>query len=156
MNSINMNSINMNSINELDNSIYITGLTRTQNIEVKLEKTRMNCLISDLAVVGTKKDILLHLKGGPAKNLTNVFFKYTTDKCDYCSIQKNKTTQLDRAHCNIDSCDRSSLLEKSIHFHFIDESTPIKIKYILITYLKYHKELPLFILCKKCHRKYDK
>ena len=50
----------------------------------------MNCLISDLAVLGTKTDILLHLKGGPAKNLTNSFFKYTNDKCDYCGVQKIK------------------------------------------------------------------
>ena len=145
----------MNTINDKDSLIYKTGIKRTQNINEKLEKTRMNCLCGDLAVVGTKKDILLHLKGGPTKNLTNSFFKYTTDKCDYCSKQKSKTIQLDRAHYNRDSCDRSSLLEKSINVHFIDESTPIKIKDILITYLKYHKDIPLFILCKNCHREYD-
>ena len=146
----------MNSMNDKDSLIYITSLKRTQNIDEKLEKTRMNCLISDLKVVGTKSEILSHLKGGPAKNLTNSFFKYSNDKCDYCGVQKNKTTQLDRAHCNIDSCDRSSLLEKSINTNFIDEITPIKIKDILITYIKYHKDIPLFILCKKCHREYDK
>ena len=146
----------MNIINDKDSSIYKKGLKRTQNINENLEKTRINCLISDVVVGGTKTDILLHLKGGPAKNLTNLFFKYTNDKCDYCGVQKNKTTQLDRAHCNIDSCDRSSLLEKSINTNFIDEITPIKIKDIFITYLKYHKDIPLFILCKKCHREYDK
>ena len=145
----------MNTINDKDSLIYKNGIKRTQNINEKLEKTRMNCLISDLLLVGTKTNILLHLKGGPAKNLTNSFFKYTNNKCDYCGVQKNKTIQLDRAHYNIDSCDRSSLLEKSINVHFIDESTPIKIKDILITYLKYHKDIPLFILCKKCHREYD-
>ena len=146
----------MNSINDKECLIYKTALKRTQNINEKLEKTRMNCLISDLAVIGTKTDIILHLKGGPAKNLTNTFFKYTTDKCDYCGIKKSKTTQLDIAHCNKDSCDRSSLLERSINVHYIDQSTPIKIKDILITFIKYHKDIPLFILCKKCHREYDK
>jgi hypothetical protein len=146
----------MNSINDQDNLLYQNALERTQDIDVKLEKTKINCLTSVLAVVGTKADILSHLKGGPAKNLTNMFFKYTTDKCDYCGVQKNKTIQLDRAHCNMDNCDRSSLLEKSINLHFIDESTPIKIKDILITYLTYHKDIPLFILCKQCHREYDK
>ena len=145
----------MNSINDKDSLIYKNGIKRTQNITEKLEKTKMNCLISDLKVVGTKTEILSHLKGGPTKNLTNSFFKYDTDKCDYCGLQKNKTTQLDRAHYNIDSCDRSSLLEKSINTNFIDEITSIKIKDILITYLKYHKDIPLFILCKKCHRIYD-
>ena len=146
----------MNSLNDKDSLLYKNGLKRTQNINEKLEKTRMNCLISNAVVGRTKKEIHSHLKCGPAKNLTNSFFKYTNDKCDYCGIQKNKTIQLDRAHYNIDSCDRSSLLEKSINVHFIDESTPIKIKDILITYLKYHKDIPLFILCKKCHREYDK
>lgn len=146
----------MNSLNDKDSLIYKNGLKRTQNVNEKLEKTRRNCLISDLKVVGTKTEILSHLKGGPTTNLTNSFFKYTTDKCDYCGLQKSKTTQLDRAHCNIDSCDRSSLLEKSININFIDEITPIRIKDILITYLKYHKDIPLFILCKKCHREYDK
>tara|TARA_B110000967_G_C18812247_1_gene524250 strand:+ start:734 stop:1174 length:441 start_codon:yes stop_codon:yes gene_type:complete len=146
----------MNSINELDHPLYKSSLTRTQNIDGKLKKTRLNCLINNCSIVGTKNDILLHLKGGPAKNLINTFFKYTTDKCDYCGIQKSKTIQLDRAHCNKDSCDRSSLLQRSINYHFIDHSEPIKIKDILITFVKYHKDIPLFILCKKCHREYDK
>ena len=113
-------------------------------------------MINNCSIVGTKNDILLHLKGGPAKNLINTFFKYTTDKCDYCGIQKSKTIQLDRSHCNKDSCDRSSLLQRSINYHFIDQSAPIKIKDILITFVKYHKDISLFILCKKCHREYDK
>ena len=146
----------MNSINDQDNLLYQNALKRTQDIDVKLEKTKINCLTSVLAVVGTKADILSHLKGGPAKNLTNMFFKYTTDKCDYCGVQKNKTIQLDRAHCNMDNCDRSSLLEKSINLHFIDESTPIKIKDILITYLKYHKKNTIIYLYKKCYCKYDR
>jgi len=146
----------MNCLNEYDNPIYKKSLARTQNIDDKLEKTRMDCLINNCAVVGTKNNILLHLKGGPAKNLINSFFKYTTDKCDYCGISKSKTVQLDRAHCNKDSCDRTSLLEKSINFHFTHENTPIKIKDIFKTFIKYHKGIPLFILCKKCHREYDK
>ena len=31
-----------------------------------------------------------------------------------------------------------------------------KIKDILITFIKCHEEIPLFILCKECHQKYDK
>ena len=124
-------NIKMNSINNHDHLIYKKSLMRTQSIDDKLKKTRLNCLINDCAIVGTKNNILLHLKGGPAKNLINSFFKYTTDKCDWCGIQKSKTIQLDRAHCNKESSDRSSLLEKSITVYFIDETTPIKIKDIL-------------------------
>ena len=48
----------MNSINEKENLIYKNGLKRTQNINEKLKKTKINCLISDLAIVGTKTDLL--------------------------------------------------------------------------------------------------
>ena len=92
----------MNSINDQDNLIYQNGLKRTHDIDAKLEKTKINCLISVLALVGTKTDILLHLKGGPAKNLTNAFFKYTSDKCDYCGVQKNKTIQLAQQLVSLD------------------------------------------------------
>ena len=146
----------MNSINDKNHTIYKKGLCRTQNIDDKLKKTKLNCLINECSIIGGKKDILLHLKAGPGKNLINSFFKYTTDKCDYCGIQKSRINQLDRAHCNKDGCDRSSLLEKSINNYYIDEITPIKIKDILRQFIEYHKQIPLFILCKKCHREYDK
>ena len=145
----------IHSINESDNGIYKQGIERTKNALDKLEKTKMRCFNNDCVIGGTKNDILSHLKGGPAKNLVNSWFKCNTDKCDYCGEPKSKTTQLDRAHCNKDSCDRSSLLEKSIHIHYIDEQTPIKIKDILKTFIKYHEGIPLFILCKKCHHIYD-
>jgi hypothetical protein len=145
----------MNNINEVNSILYKEGFVRTQDVDNRLKSTKMNCLINNCSIVGSKNDVLLHLKGGPAKNLINSFFKYTTDKCDCCGIQKSQINQLDRAHCNKDGCDRSSLLEKSINYHYIDESTPIKIKNILRTFIKYHKEIPLFILCKKCHREYD-
>ena len=145
----------MNSINYKDSLSYKNGLKRTQNINEKLKKTRINCLISELKVVGTKTEILSHIKGGPAKNLTNSFFKYTTDKCDYCGIQKNKTIQLDRAHCNEEGCDRASLLEEAIDIYYKDENTLIESREILRSFLRLHAGKPLFILCKKCHRQYD-
>lgn len=146
----------MESLNDIDNPIYINALERTQNIDTLLKKTRMSVLNTNCFIGGPKRDILVFLKGGPAKNLVCSFFKYTTDKCDYCGIKKDKTTQLDRAHCNKENCDRSSLLEKSIDIHFINEYTPIKIKDILITFIQLHKNIPLFILCKQCHQKYDR
>lgn len=143
------------NINDEQCLIYKNALKRTENITEKLKKTRMKCLNSNLKIMGNKTDIKSHLKGGPTKNLINSFIKHTTDTCDVCGVKKNKTNQLDRAHCNIDGCDRSALLEKSIEYHYIDENSPIKIKDILITFLEYHKNIPLFILCKKCHREYD-
>ena len=145
----------MEYLNDVNNPIYISALKRTQDVETILIKTRIHSLKNECVIGGPKKDILLFLKGGPAKNLICSFFKYTTDKCDVCGVQKSKTTQLDRAHCNKETCDRSSLLEKSIDNHFIDEFTPIKIKDILRTFITYHKDIPLFILCKKCHIEYD-
>ena len=145
----------MEYINNPDNQIYKNALKRTQNIDDKIKKSRIKCLNDSCIIGGPMEDILSHLKGGPAKNLINSFFKYTTNKCDNCNIQKSKTVQLDRAHCNKENCDRSSLLQLSIKKYYINETTTIKIKDILITFIKYHSEKPLFILCKKCHRKYD-
>lgn len=145
----------MEHFNESDNKIYKKALERTQNIDVKLEKSKMYCLTNNLQLVGTQNDILFHLKCGPATNLIQSFFKYTTDKCDNCGIQKSKSIQLDRAHCNKKNCDRASLLKLSIEKYFTNEITPIKIKDILRNFIKLHNEIPLFILCKECHQKYD-
>ena len=144
-------------INDPNSEIYKIALERTNYIEIdkKLAKTRQKCLNDNLKLIGTKNDILSHLKCGPAKNIINSFFNFKTDKCDNCSIQKSKIIQLDRAHCNKQNCDRASLLKLSIEKHFIHE-TPIYIKDILRTFIKLHSEIPLFILCKKCHQKYDK
>ena len=56
----------------------------------------MNYLISYLKVEGTKTQILSHIKGDSANNLTNSFFKYTNDICYYCDLQKNKIIKLDK------------------------------------------------------------
>lgn len=146
----------MEALSNSNSNIYINALKRTEFIDKKLEKSKINCLINEIKIVGTEKDILIHLKGGPAKNLVNSFFKYTTNKCDVCNIKKDKTIQLDRAHCNKLNCDRTSLLSISIKKYFIDEKTPIRIKDILREFIKLHSKIPLFILCKKCHKKYDK
>ena len=54
----------MNSINENNNPIYKNGLTRTQNIDEKLKKTKMHILTSECVLGGPKIDILAVLKGG--------------------------------------------------------------------------------------------
>jgi hypothetical protein len=146
----------MDILNSEDSNLYKIGLERTQDIDAKLEKTRKSELTNGLQLVGTKKEMLIHLKGGPAKNLVQSFFTYTTNTCDYCGIEKSKACQLDRAHCNKPQFDRNSLLERAIETHFIDETTPVPIKNILRTFLQYHSGIPLFVLCKTCHRSYDK
>jgi len=145
----------MECINDISNPLYKNAQKRTMNIDIKIKKTKINSLHNNCFIGGPKSDILMFLKGGPSKNLINSFFKYKTNNCDYCGIEKNKSIQLDRAHCNKNNCDRTSLLEKSINKYFVDENTPIKIRDILITFIKYHEQIPLFILCKKCHRNYD-
>ena len=145
----------MNELNDNNSLIYKNALKRTdiKNIINKLDTTRMKCFNSDVKISGKNNDILLHLKGGPTKNLINSFFTRLTNVCDYC--QKG-SCQLDRAHCNKDGCDRASLLKKAINLNYIDENTPILIKSILKDFIKLHSELPLFILCKSCHKNYDK
>ena len=143
------------SINNPDNPIYINALKRTEDVHEKLKKTKIKLLNEGCSLVGTKEDIFTNVND-TGRNLTQKFFKYKTDKCDYCGKQKSREIQLDRAHPNIGGWDRPSLLKKAICFHFIDETTPIKASDILRTYIKKHDNIPLFVLCKKCHRKYDK
>tara|TARA_Y100000389_G_C17399002_1_gene484218 strand:+ start:450 stop:902 length:453 start_codon:yes stop_codon:yes gene_type:complete len=145
----------MDNLDNSNHEIYIRACLRTNCIDDKIKKTKLNSLINNCYIMGSLEDILSHLKSGPAKNLVNSFFKYTTNRCDNCNIEKSKIIQLDRAHYNKNNCDRVSLLKKSIQKYYINNITPVKIKDILITFIKLHKGLPLFILCKKCHRNYD-
>ena len=145
----------MNNINDRDSLIYKNGLKRTQNINEKLEKSRISDLTTGLKLGGPKEDILSHLRKGPAKNLVCAFFK-SDIKCDCCGIEKSNTIQLDRAHCNEDGCDRASLLKEAVDIYYKDENTLIESKAILRSFLRLHIGKPLFILCKKCHREYDK
>ena len=145
----------MENLNTINSDLWLIGLNRTQDIEDKIKKTKMNCLTNDVKISGKKNDILLHLKGGPSKNLINSFFKYKTNRCDLCNIVKDNNKQLDRAHCNLRGCSRSFLLEKAVDKYYIDESTPLKIKEILIEFIRLHTKIPLYILCKSCHIKYD-
>jgi hypothetical protein len=153
-----MEPLNKEQLNNPDNPLYIHALTRTdsKHIEAKLLSTKTKKLNCDLKLVGTVDDILQHLKAGPAKNLVNYFITYKTNKCDYCGTHKSKAIQLDRAHCNKDGCDRASLLRTAIEKYYIDERTPIVIKNILREFIRLHSGIPLFILCKTCHRIYDK
>lgn len=142
--------------NNPESEIYKIGLTRTQDIVDKATKSKKGCLVSSAKISGTKKDIKTILSSGIVQNLVNYLFKYETEKCDMCGTHKSNTTQLDRAHCNRPECDRPALLERAIDEHWVDEDTPIKIRDILIDFITYHNEFPLYILCKKCHGIYDK
>lgn len=137
-----------------ESEIYKKAISRTMNINEKLEKSRISDLTTGLKLSGSKNDILLHLKKGPAKNLVCAFFK-SNNKCDCCGIEKSNSVQLDRAHCNEEGCDRASLLEEAIDVYYKDENTPIQISVILKSFLRLHSGKPLFTLCKKCHRQYD-
>ena len=144
----------MDILNNENSDIYKTAISRTNDIKAKLEKTKINDLISDIKISGEKNQIILFLKAGPAKNLVNKFFK-TNDHCDYCGVKKSKEIQIDRAHCNKGDCDRLSLLNNALSEYYVDEVTAIKIKDILRKFLENHIDVPLYSLCKKCHRIYD-
>ncbi|MDB0027604.1 hypothetical protein N9D80_03520 [Flavobacteriales bacterium] len=145
----------MKNFNDVGSETYKRACGRTKDIEEKLAKTGLSILVSNVKISGSFDDIRNHLKRGPAKNLTNNFFKYTTDKCDCCNISKDETLQLDRAHCNEDGNDRDSLLRKAINSHYVNETTPILVRSILRDYIRFHSGIPLFILCKPCHYTYD-
>ena len=146
----------MENLYNKSSEIWKIGLSRTNNVTIKINKSKMKCLISNVSISGDRNDILCHLKDGPATNLVNRFFKVKTESCDNCKIKKNRMVQLDRSHCNNNNCDRISLLKIAIDKFYMDNKKPIQIKFILIEFLKLHTKIPLFILCKKCHINYDR
>ena len=141
-------------LNDPNSSYYKNACKRTQNMNQKLIRTRRYNLINNLKLVGSINDIQNHLQDS-TRNLVHSFFKYTNDKCDYCGIRKTKKIQFDRAHCNKFGCDRKSLLTKAINQNYKDEKTPVLLRSILRDFIKAHTGVPLFILCKECHREYD-
>jgi len=145
----------MDYLNDPESEIYKKALSRTNDIEKQLNVSKINCLNNKCFVLGSIEDILKHLNFH-GRNLVHAFFKYTTNKCDNCGIFKSKLVQLERAHCNKENCDRSSLLYLAIKEHYNNEKVPIYVKDILKTFIKLHNKIPLFILCKKCHKEYDK
>ena len=147
----------MKELNNENSDIYIETLKNQRKYIGKRLKTIKNRYLDEgCGLCDTKENIAKHLNKGPAQNLIQTFFKYKTNKCILCNKKKGEDgiRQFERAHCN--NYSRYDLLLLAINKLYIDETTPIKDNEILREFIKLHDNCPIYMLCNKCHNKYDK
>jgi hypothetical protein len=124
-------------------------------ISRRLTNLKNRHLGDEMGCCGAKETIAKHLNQGPAQNTVQSFFTFKATKCIVCEgkIRENGITQLERAHCNIYS--RYDLLLMAITDLWVDNKTPIGAGAILKLFIQKHDVCPIYMLCKKCHVKYD-
>ena len=94
---------------------------------------------------------------GEKRNLVQQFFKgvgsgFNEKKCDACGTT-DPALQYDRAHGRESS--RPAVAMAALNRVRPDESIPIKQKDVMRAFIEQHAEVPLWYLCKPCHRIYD-
>ena len=144
----------MDALNDETSDIYNKTLDAQKTYITKRLQTIKNRYIDNsCGLCDTKENIANHLNLGPAQNLIQTFFKYTTDTCMVCHKTKEEVRQFERAHCNKFS--RYDLLLQAVTNIYIDEKTPIKSGDTLKEFIKCHDVCPIYILCSGCHSEYD-
>ena len=122
-------------------------------IQSKLQK----CKLFDkygLTLVDSNETIIKSLMG-ELRNIVLSFFKgdiYSVKKCEHCGSVTS--TQFERAHHK--GFSRSSVAFKALQRIRPDETKPIQQKDFIKAFVEEHCNVPLWILCKECHMKYDK
>lgn len=146
----------MEYLSNPESDIYKKTLEKQKlYINTRLSKIKNKYIDDDMGCCGEKEAIAKHLNSGPAQNLVQTFFNFKAKTCIICNGKKgeNGIRQLERAHCNIYS--RYDLLMLAIDDLYIDNITPIRSGDILKLFIQKHNICPIFILCNRCHNKYD-
>ena len=146
----------MENLSNSESDIYKKTLEKQKlYIDTRLSKIKNRYIDDDMGCCGEKETIAKHLNSGPAQNLVQTFFNFKAKKCIICNGKKgeNGIRQLERAHCNIYS--RYDLLMMALDDLYIDNITPIRSGDILKLFIQKHNICPIFILCNRCHNKYD-
>jgi hypothetical protein len=136
-------------------NIYIDA--RIKSIKIRYFKTNLVLSPKD----NSKEDIANFLNLGIAANLIQNFFKFEESSCVVCKKTKEEVRQFERAHCNKFS--RYDLLMMAINKLYSDTSSDsddtilnINTSDILKEFILLHKLCPIYYLCNKCHKAYDK
>ena len=99
-------------------------------------------------------DIIIKSLMGELRNIVLSFFKgdiYSQKKCEHCGTSSSK--QFERAHNQGSS--RYNVALAALNRIRPDESKPIQQKAFIKAFVEEHTTIPLWILCKECHIKYD-
>jgi hypothetical protein len=146
----------MENLSNPESEIYKKTLEKQKlYIDTRLSTIKNRYIDDNMGCCGEKEAIAKHLNQGPAQNLVQTFFNFKATKCIICNGKKgeNGIRQLERAHCNIYS--RYDLLMMAVDDLYIDNTTPIRTGDILKLFIQKHNICPIFILCNRCHNKYD-
>jgi hypothetical protein len=122
-------------------------------IETKLTKCKQFDKYG-LTLVDTNDVIISSLMGELRNNVLN-FFKgglYSVKKCEHCGT--DQSPQFERAHNK--GMSRSDVALSALKRIRPNEKVPIKQSTFIKAFIEEHTRHPLWILCKSCHKKYDK
>lgn len=106
-----------------------------------------------LTLVDSNAVIIASMQG-ELRNIVLSFFKgglYSEKKCEHC--QTTVSHQFERAHNKGKS--RNDVALAALHRIRPDETAHIKQKDFIKAFIEEHITVPLWILCKQCHVKYD-
>lgn len=100
-------------------------------------------------------DVIIKSLMGELRNIIQSFFKggvYSTKKCEHCGTTTSK--QFERAHNK--GCSRYNVALSTLKRIRPDETQQIKQSDFIREFIEEHKNIPLWLLCKECHKSYDK
>jgi len=102
-------------------------------------------------------EVIIDSMMGELRNTVLAFFKgkdsgFTEKRCDACKTT-DPAMQYDRAHDR--GVNRKQVALNALQRCRPDETVPIKQKDVIKAFVLEHANVPLWYLCKECHRKYD-
>ena len=106
-----------------------------------------------LTLVDANSVIIASLMG-ELRNIILAFFKgglFSYKKCEHCAT--TIAAQYDRAHNKGDS--RGCIARRALERIRPDETLQVSQKEFMKAFIEEHIKVPLWILCKACHKKYD-
>jgi len=122
-----------------------------------IQKKLLKCKQFDkygLTLVDSDEIIIKSLMG-ELRNIVLSFFKggmFSIKKCEHCAA--TTASQFERAHDKGTS--RAEVAIAALNRIRPDKTQPIKQKDFIKAFIEEHTRVPLWILCKPCHTKYDK
>jgi len=149
----------MEGLNNPQSEIFKHTLEKQKEFIIERLKKIKNKYLDDALIVAPQKkeNIIRHLNNGPAANLILTFFNYKTDTCIFCKGIKgeNGIRQIERAHCN--NYTRSDILELAVSeiSEKLYGGETVTVGEILTKFIEKHDCCPIYMLCNKCHNKYD-
>jgi hypothetical protein len=149
----------MEEFNNSESQIFKDTLEKQKKFITERLKTIKNKYLDDDFIIAPQKteNIVRHFNNGIAANTIQTFFNYKTDTCIFCKEVKgdNGIRQIERAHCNNYSRSDILILAVTEIRKKLDDGEVVTAGEILKKFIEKHDCCPIYMLCNKCHNKYD-